>query len=210
MANSNDSKVEDHLMQEMLKPFDEQSLVDADLITQRMFGCSCRGILQRILDNPLRRDSGESAGDVAYQDGELMGFQAAIARRLYWNGKPLIGIVGSTLGMRPEASPVLLMHLMKKTMAPRVERKFFFANTSNLQSMKMNKMLGIDGEGPESCAFIRFAVTYWPRWLRLVLPEPSARVIGINEEEIDVFWRGYLATSSGLVSSRSGKEMVAL
>lgn len=195
-------------MTEALKPFTEDTLPDADAITRRMFGASCLSILKRILANPLRRTRHDSAGDVVYLDGRAMGFQATIARTLHFNGTPFVGIAGSTLAMHPEANPVSLMHLMKASIAPRSGGKMFYANTSNPTSMKMNRMLGVKGRGPDSCARIRFALTWWPSGFRWLAPPPKAkRMRKIDVAEMDDFWNRYLATSKGLVSSRTGDEL---
>ena len=191
------------------RAFAEHTLADARQVVSDMFSPEACPILDKMLANPLRKELGERvAGEIAYQDGCPMAFQGAVLRRLYLGHEPIIGIVGSTLCSRPETSPVLLMQLMKATIKPRGGGVLFFANTANVASMKMNRMLGVKGGGPVTCERIRFAVTWAPRFLRWACPKCKAKIYqGINQSEFDSFWRRYLAGNVGLVASRSAEEL---
>lgn len=190
-----------------LRPCDESTRDDVyDVVSDRFSPQDCR-LVDRYLKNPLRRFE-SSIGDVVYERGRAVGFQAAILRQLYLNGVPLRGVVGGMLGMMPNASPVLLLQLMKASIAPRGGSVVFYANTANPQSSKMNKLLGVKGTGPLSCAAIRFAITAFPRCLSFILPKPTSRRLSRdNVKQIDDFWSRYMSSCHGLVSSRSVEEL---
>lgn len=196
-------------MKTEFKPFDETTLRDAKSVVGAVFSPKVYPLLEKILANPLRRELGSSsAGDIAYQDGKPVAFQAAIVRRLYIGKEPIVGVVGSTLGALPETSPVMLMQLMKRTIAPRNGSVLFFANTANMTSMKMNRLLGVKGAGPSSCEKIRFTFAVSLPILRCFIPRPSAvRVDKIDKVQFGSFWARYLDSNKGLVASRSAAEI---
>ena len=176
-----------------------------DVIRDRFSEAACP-MADKYLSNPLGCPSG--AGDIAYENDIPVGFQAAILRRLYRRSRPILGIVGGMLAMKEKASPVLLMTLMKASIAPRDGSIFFFANTANETSMKMNRMLGVREMGPGTCERIRFAPVFWLRGVKWMLPEPHARrLMSFTPEVFDAFWEHYLASNKGLVSSRSATEL---
>lgn len=192
-----------------IKPFDESTFSDAKALTDDLFEPKPGNVLEKILSNPLRKEiSATSAGEIVYQDGKAVAFQAAIVRRLFIGKRPFIGIVGSTLCSRPETSPVLLMQLMKATIKSRYGSKLFFANTANIASMKMNRLLGVKGAGPRTCERIRFGVMWVPGFLKFLLPRPKAKAVSdIDEVFFDSLWERYLSGNKGLVSSRSAREL---
>ena len=174
-----------------------------------MFSPKECSLLDKMLGNPLRKEIGEaSAGEVVYQDNRPVAFQGAILRRLYLGQEPMVGIVGSTLAAKRDTSPVMLMRLMRATIAPRAVSRIFFANTANATSQKMNRLLGVKGIGPATCERIRVAFTYVPQWLSWLCPRPHARrLMSIDGKVFDDFWSRYLASNNGIVSSRSSKEL---
>lgn len=196
-------------MKTEIKAFDETTLADAKKVVSEMFSPAACPLLDKMLANPLRKELGVSAaGEIAYQDGEPVAFQGAILRRLFAGQEPIIGVVGSTLCSKPETSPVLLMNLMKATIKPRGGSELFFANTANPASMKMNRMLGIKGVGPETCARIRFDLTWAHPYLKSLCPRPrSKRVTSVDAETFNTFWGRYLAGNRGLVSSRTAEDL---
>lgn len=189
-----------------LRPYTEDTRQDAfAVISDRFSPKDCR-IAEKYLQNPLLSNGG--AGDVAYEHDKPVGFQAAIRRRLYLGKTQLIGVVGGMLAMQEKASPVLLVNLMKATVAPRDGSSFFYANTANITSMKMNRMLGVKGTGPATCERTRFAVVFVPWGFRWMCTRPHARrLYDIDPKIFDGFWNSYLATNKGLVSSRTSEEL---
>lgn len=196
-------------MKTEFKPFNETTLDDAKSVVGAAFSPVVYQLLEKILANPLRRELGNgSAGDIAYQNGKPVAFQAAIVRRLYIGKNPIIGVVGSTLGALPETSPVMLMQLMKRTIASRDGSVLFFANTANATSMKMNRLLGVKGMGPRTCEQIRFASIVSFPVLRNLCPRSSAvKLDKIDKEQFDIFWTKYLNDNKGVVASRSSAEL---
>lgn len=196
-------------MKTEIRPFEESTLSDAKKVTGDMFVLKVGAILDKMLDNPLRKTLGcVAAGEVAYQDDAPFAFQGAILRRLFIGQREICGVVGSTLASRPETSPVLLMKLMKSTIKPRGGSELFFGNTSNVTSMKMNRMLGVLGRGPASCEVSRFVPIVWPRFAKWLLPSPRCHVIeSFYPELFDSFWHEYISANAGLVSSRTAEEL---
>lgn len=192
-----------------IKSFDETTCADAKALTNALFDPKPGNVLDKILSNPLRRElSAESAGEIVYQDGRPVAFQAAIIRRLFVGQRSILGIVGSTLCSMSSTSPVLLMQLMKKTVKSRYGSELFFANTANVASMKMNRMLGVKGTGPFTCEQIRFGVIWVPKLLKRAVPSVGlSRLTTIDAKVFDAFWDKYRATNIGLVSSRSAEEL---
>ena len=219
-----------------LKPYTDETFSDACEVSFARFGECVRPQMERMLQNPLRRVCAE-AGDVAYENDVPVGFQGAILRKLYIGQKPFLGVVGGMLAMKEGASPVLLFQLMKKTCAPRGGSVFFFANTSNQQSMKLNQALGIKGQGPDSCACVRWRPVKvgnfldfclhgrLPSFLRTLgnfvgrlldllffrkLRAPATRSVRfstLDTAALDGFWKRYLSSHTGLVSSRTAEEL---
>lgn len=198
-----------HDMNTVIRAFDESTLADAKQVVSDMFSPKDCSLLDKMLANPLRKGIGESsAGEVVYQDGRPVAFQGAVLRRLYLGREPMVGIVGSTLCARRETSPILLMQLMKATIKARGGSTLFYANTSNVVSMKMNRMLGVKGVGPDTCARIRFTVVYVPPGLKWTCRRPHARRLpSIDAKMFNDFWTHYRETNEGIVSSRSAEEL---
>ena len=219
-----------------IKSFDETTLADAKSVCVEMYSSGVCPLLEKILRNPLRKEfNGSAAGEIVYQDGKPVAFQAAVLRKLYLGNRAFVGVVGSTLCSKPETSPVLLMKLMRETIKPRCDSVLFFANTAIPASAKMNRLLGVRGEVPQSCSKVRFAVFKWGSFINFVLKGrcPSfmvhvfdflgkpfqpwwayRRLTGLTssvdadiDEAYDQFWRSYLAKNSGLVVSRDGDAL---
>ena len=219
-----------------LRQFDESTLPDARKVGEEMYSENVFPVLDKILANPLRNEcDAQSAGDIAYQDGRPVAFQAAILRRLYLGQRPFMGIVGSTLCSKPETSPVLLMKLMKNTIKPRHGSVLFFANTAIPASAKMNRLLGVCGVSPVSCSNVNFVVYKYGSFLRFAIKRrlPGLVVRGLDafgsvlsvlnrrrplttfvakvesgiDDSFELFWRNYLENNSGLVASRSKEEV---
>lgn len=218
-----------------LKPYDEKTLDDALSIVDERFGESSCQQARLILRNPQRLVC-SSAGDVAYDENGPVGFQAAILRKGLVNGRTFHCVVGGMLAMKVDASPVLLVSLMKNTIKPRGESELFLANTSIPTSMKMNRLLGVNAQGCPSCGLVRFAVFKWgsfarfcmhgklPVWIAALgdyfglLFRPlfwrcqrsnstPLRLMAFQGEVFDRFWKDYTDTAEGVVLSRTAEEL---
>ena len=189
-----------------LQVFKEENKADAFAVIQARFSShSCRRA-EKYLQNPFLSSGG--AGDIAYMQGKPVGFQAAIRRKLFLGKEPLWGVVGGMLAMYESAPPVLLVNLMKASIASRDGSSFFYANTANFASMKMNRMLGVKGTGPSLCERIIFGIVYVPKWLKWICRRPHARRLSVIDAKVfDDFWNRYRETNDGLVSSRSAEEL---
>lgn len=216
-------------------PFTEETLDDALSIVRVRFGEGACSQARLLLRNPCRGLC-PSAGDIVYDANRPEGFQAAILRRGYIDNLPFIGVVGGMLAMHEGASPVLLLALMKKTIASRGGSILFFANTSIPVSMKMNRMLGVTGKGIPSCGVVRFAVVRLGSFVNFVLKGCLPGILvgfgnllgmlmvpffyrrsrsSTSGEELrefssglfDVFWARYLEGNDGVVLSRTTEEL---
>lgn len=222
----------------MLKPFTEDTLDDALSVVRNRFGETACDQARLILRNPMRSVC-PSAGDVSYEKDVPVGFQAAMLRRGLCGEHDFHCVIGGMLALKVGASPVSLVALMKNTIKPRGGSVLFLANTSIPTSMKMNRMLGVDGQGCPSCGLVRFAVLRWghfarfclhgklPRWLAelgdivgcLMLPffvrrqrtkTASAQMMLFEKKAFDRFWSEYAATNDGIVLSRTADELAWL
>ena len=212
-----------------LRPYVEETKSAALAVIARLFGERSCLQAEKILCNPLL-DPGEAAGDVVFYEDRAVGTQFAIKRRLYLGQAAFFGTIGGMLAMDKAVPAVLLVDLMKSTKGNRWNRKVYFANTAIPVSMKMNRLLGVKGEGVDSCGTVRFAVLKVGGFLNFALhgklPSFLIRVadcvssgIGrvlnrsveterqVNISEIDAFWSSYVAANEGVVSSRTGAEI---
>ena len=153
---------------EDIKSFDETTFDDAlAVVSDRFSEAACQQV-RKLLDNPMRRICHET-GDVAYEEGAPVAFQAAVPRRGYIQYKPFLGIAGGLLASKHGASPVSWIGLMEKTITPRHGSEVVFGNTAIPVSMKLNRLLGVDGEGCPSCGIVRFAVLRWGDFINFCL-----------------------------------------
>ena len=219
----------------MLKPFSEETIDDALSVVRDRFGEIACEQARLILRNPMRSFCA-SAGDVVYEKGTPVGFQAAILRRGLVEGQEFLCVVGGMLAMKKEVSPVSLVSLMKATIRPRGGSSLFLANTSIPTSMKMNRLLGVDGQGGASCGVVRFAILRLGQFVRFCLhgrlPRWTAyigdavgcclspfflrrqrtntvprQMMEFRAEEFNGFWGEYAASADGIVLSRTAEEL---
>lgn len=220
---------------EDIRPFDKTTLDDAlDVLRARFNESACKQAI-KLLSNPLLREVPDT-GDVAYENGRPVAFQAAVPRRVYIRDKPLLGIAGGLLASKKGMSPVLLLSLMEKTNAPRHGSVVVFGNTAIPVSMRLNKMLGVDGIGCPSCGEVRFAVFRWGRFANFCLhgrlptvlscimdafgwllrplfmrrkrsDTKGSRCEAFDPGKFGAFWSEYLETNNGVVLSRTAEEL---
>ncbi len=220
---------------EEIRPFDESNLDDAlDVVHNRFNESACQQV-RKLLSNPMLKTCPDT-GDVAYEDGQPVVFQAAVPRRGYLLNTPFLGIAGGLLASKRGVSPGLLISLMEKTNSPRHGSVIVFGNTAIPVSMKLNRMLGVDGVGCPSCGMARFAILRWGSFLdfclRGRLPSFLVRIIdwlgvlirpfffrrlrsntvglrmdAIDKKRFDMFWSKYMKKNDGVVLSRTAEEL---
>lgn len=216
--------------------FTEATMADAESVVRAAFDETAVPLLGKILANPLRSElpAGET-GDLVYFNGLPVGFEALLPRRLYLGQRPLLGMAGSTMGLKPGVSPLALLSLMKRNLTPRQGSVLWFANTANTTSVKMNRKLCVRGKGPTTWESSNYAIIHPLRFAWMVIKrkvfkcegcsrfgvaipvreEPILRahdievrrLTGISPQIFDGFWARYLASNTGLVSSRSSGEL---
>ena len=218
-----------------IRVFNEETLDDAlNVVRDRFDESACRQV-RKLLGNPMRRICPD-VGDVAYEEGRPVAFQAAVPRRGYVRDVPFLGIAGGLLAAKRGTSPVTVFNLMEKTNAPRHGSTVVFGNTAIPVSMKLNRMLGVDGVGCPSCGIVRFAVLRFGRFLNfcvhgrlppvlvhlidwsggVVRPfffrRERSQTIGsrlelFDAKQFDAFWSKYLKTNDGVALSRTAEEL---
>lgn len=218
-----------------IRCFDEETLDDVLVIVRDRFSESACQQVRKLLGNPMRRICPET-GDVAYEDGRAVVFQAAIPRRGYVRDKPFLGIANALLASKRGTSPVSLIELLESAAVPKHGTAVVFSNTAIPVSMKLGRMLGVDGEGCPSCGVVRFAVLRWGdfinfclhghmpsllvclcNWLGcLVRPlffrrqrskTAGVRLRAFDQKLFDEFWTEYLKQNDGVVLSRTAEEL---
>ncbi len=220
---------------EDIRPFDKTTLDDAlSIVGDRFNESACRQV-RKLLRNPMLKTCPDT-GDVAYEDGCPVVFQAAVPRRGYLLDKPFLGIAGGLLASKRGASPVSVFSLMEKTNAPRHGSVVVFGNTAIPVSMKLNRMLGVDGVGCPSCGVVQFAVLRFGRFLNFcahgrllpflvrvidwlgVLVRPfffrrershtvGSRLETFDAKQFDTFWSEYVKKNDGVALSRTAEEL---
>lgn len=220
---------------EDIRFFNEETLDDAlNVVRDRFDESACRQV-RKLLGNPMRRICPD-VGDVAYEEGRPVAFQAAVPRRGYVRDVSFLGIAGGLLAAKRGTSPVTVFNLMEKTNAPRHGSTVVFGNTAIPVSMKLNRMLGVDGVGCPSCGIVRFAVLRFGRFLNFCVhgrlppffvqlidwlggivrpfffrrarsPTVGSRLETFNAKQFDAFWSEYLKKNDGVVLSRTAEEL---
>ncbi len=220
---------------EDIRGFTEATLDDAlDVVRSRFDESACRQV-RKLLNNPIRRICPD-VGDIAYEEGKPVVFQAAVPRWGYVRDKPFLGIAGGLLASKRGASPVSVFSLMERTNAPRHGSELVFGNTAIPVSMKLNRLLGVDGVGCPSCGIVRFSVLRWGGFINFllhgrlpsflvhilnymgVLMRPlffrrqrsktvGARLNVFDKKRFDAFWADYLEKNDGVVLSRTAEEL---
>lgn len=219
-----------------VKPLTEETLRDAEEVVRSRFDESAIAILHKEMRNPLRKLCNE-VGDIAYEDGVPVCFQAAILRRLYLGQKEIIGVVGGLTCIKREASIEALIDVRAAANKERGNCILGFGNSQNAETAamarKMSKKVALPP--PESCTrFIWAAIrpfdcfVYFVRRKLIKASVPNwksfdttgiefskkvgayevRRVSSEYEVLFDSFQADYLSSNKGLFSSRSSEEMM--
>ena len=203
------------------------------VLVSEMFSPESFSIVEQAMKNPLLEQYPDvSLGEVAIKDGKPVAFRMAVLRRLYYGQKPILGVVGSTLCSKKGTPGALLLGLLRRNTASRGGSEIFFTNTSCAASGKLNRAVGVKGQGPDSSAVDHVAIVRLIPALAYLLrkalkrgvrqvPMPSvdkefstriadlvvSRAHDLGQSIMDAFWEKYLKGNKGLVCSRSGAEI---
>ena len=199
-----------------IESWTEENTDDFTKVAVRGFTPAVTELIRKILDNPLRRFA-RSCGDIAYEDERPVCIQAAILRQFVFRRKTQVCTVGGMLAMDPGASPTSLYGVMKRSLDARGGSAAFFSNTACRSSMKMNRLLGVRGKGPESCAIQRLQPIHWIRfaWYMILHVVFKKGNLGGSWQgarnafgsEFAEFWKRYQESCDGIYSSRTPEEL---
>lgn len=215
------------------KPLIDETLIDAEAVVKSRFPPVACDILRKEMRNPLRRICNE-VGDIAYNDGKPVCFQAFIARQMFFKDEKVFANVGGMTVLAPEAPVEALIDVKAAAVKNRIGNKIGFGNTLCKATEKMSRRHK-DLFGPEACCYWRFRVIrpldfLWycfsrkilkrpiPKWKLLDAKndEPFSRsgdfweirkMRQIAPDEFDGFWRRYVEKNEGLVCSRTAEEL---
>ena len=215
------------------KSFNELTLKAVTCLTDECFSPASRELLDKLLKNPLRKID-RDAGDLAIEGGKTLSFQAAIIRKILFNGHIYVAMTGGMLSSAPNTDPTVIYEVLERSMAIRGKGVFVFGNTACKATYRLHKLRGISGTGPDSCSNQRMQPINWFRFLWYMflhvifkkaslggpkmssLVRPFERRIGsgtvryipkLVKEEFDGFWEEYARGCKGLVSSRTAEEL---
>lgn len=216
------------------KPLTEEAIADVKPIVRERFGDAALGLFDKIMRNPLRRECLE-AGDIIYENGQAICFQAAILREVYYGGEHARGIVGGMTCLRAGASPEAMIDLRAASNKSRGGSRWGFGNSCNEKSAAIVRKLKTRHPGPDSCTRylwrairpLECALYYvrrkifkgaMPKWKSFgKLPDIAwdeecggvriRRVREATPEFFDALMTRYLKTNQGLVCSRTAEEI---
>ena len=137
------------------RPLDELNYDDAKSVVLDRFDEGAVCILNQVMRNPLRRICPD-AGDIVYDEGAPVCFQAVMLRRAYLKTKDVYGIVNGLTCLKKGAPAEAYIDLRLASRKSRGVSLFGFGNSANAESAyaasrvarKKSPTLFI---GPESC-----------------------------------------------------------
>ena len=210
----------------------EKTVSDAEAVVRDRFPESAVAILRKVMRNPARRLY-DGCGDIAYDDGRPICFQAFVLRRLAWCGDECWGHVGGMTVLASGAPVEALIDVRAASIHHQVEYRIGFGNTQCAATEKM-AVKAKATLGPESCCWYRYRPVRWldfiwycfsrkvlkrpiPNWSKFdsVGAKPFRRVDGSRVVErvmsfdarFDDFWSRYVQENEGLTCSRTVEEL---
>ena len=218
------------------KDFNTSTLVDAEKVACAAFGGGHMSrILRKILANPYAKEIGaNSFGDIAYIDGRPVAFQAIIPWRLYNGQVSFCAAVGSSLGVMPGTSPLVLLDLIQRPTSARLGSRLQFANTANLNTVRLTRFTNVTGRGGDSWKGYRYSIIHpirfmcylvWSKMIKRPYDKNAGYVLididfvnsrggieirrqtFIDKVAFDDFWSRYIKSNKGIVSSRTADEV---
>lgn len=217
-----------------VKPLTEATREDAKQVIRDRFDESACELLDMEMRNPLRSRCAE-AGDIAYDDGRPVCFQACILRRLYLGSEEVVGKVSGLTCVREGADVSALIDIRAAACKVRAGSRMGFGNSQNAETARIAHRAKNVVEGPESCTRVLwravrplecFAYFVRRKLLKARMPAWKSystlgsagfetkcgglevrRVMEVKPEFYDVLMKRYLETNEGLVCSRTAEEI---
>lgn len=134
-----------------VKPLIDETLPDAEQVVRARFAESTIDILHKVMRNPMRRVCAE-AGDIAYEDGRPVCFQACILRRLYLGQEEFIGKAGGMTSSVEGASEAAFIDVRLAANKVRMGSRMGFGNSCNQLSASLVPKSKKMHAGSESCS----------------------------------------------------------
>lgn len=215
-----------------VKPLIDETLPDAEQVVRSRFPASAIGILHKVMRNPMRKVCAE-AGDIAYEDGRPIAFQAFSGREMFFGREHVRGNVGGMTVICAGASVEAMIDIGAAARKNRIGHEMGFGNTQCAATEKM-AVKAKATLGPNSCCWYRYRPVRWLNFIwycfsRKVLKRPipdwpdfdAFRIRDFSvrfedgevqrllsfDERFDDFWSQYVATNQGLVCSRTVEEL---
>lgn len=137
------------------KGLTEKTYDDAKSVMLDRFDESALSVLDAVMKNPLRKIC-EDAGDIVYDNGVPVCFQACMLRRLYLGGKEVFGKVAGLTCLKNGAPPEAYLDVRAAAAKQRAGSVMGFGNSQNVESAFAAHRLAkkknpTTFEGPESC-----------------------------------------------------------
>ena len=137
------------------RPLVATTYEDAKAVILNRFGEGALSVLDAVMKNPMRKIC-EEAGDIVYDCGEPVCFQACMLRRLYFGRKEFVGKVGGLTCLKNGAPPEAYLDVRIAAKKPRAGSVIGFGNSQNAESAYAahrlaSKKKPTTFEGPESC-----------------------------------------------------------
>lgn len=217
-----------------VKPLIDETLPDAEQVVRARFPASAMDVLRMEMRNPMRKVCAE-AGDIAYDNGRPVCFQACILRRLYLKQEEIVGKVGGMTCIREDADVSALIDVRAAACQVRAGSRMGFGNSQNRESARIAHRAKNTVEGPESCTRYQWravrpleCLVYFVRRKLLKAEVPSwkdfstlgsagfetkcggltiQRIMEVKPDFYDVLMKRYLETNKGLVCSRTAEEI---
>lgn len=115
------------------KGLTEKTYDDAKTVVLDRFGTNALSVLDAVMNNPMRKIC-EDAGDIVYDNGEPVCFQACMLRRLCLGVKELFGKVAGLTCLKNGAPPEAYIDVRIAANKPRAGYLIGFGNSQNAES----------------------------------------------------------------------------
>lgn len=137
------------------KGLTEKTYDDAKAVVLDRFDESALSVLDTVMKNPMRKTC-EEVGDIVYDNGVPVCFQACMLRRMYLGGKELVGKVAGLTCLKKDAAPEAYLDVRLAAKKPRAGSVIGFGNSQNAESSYAAHRLAMKKnpttfEGPDPC-----------------------------------------------------------
>lgn len=185
------------------------------LYDERFTPSSNEDVVNVIMANPMRSVKHET-GCIAYRNGDVVAIQGILPRRAFWGRKELLVANVAVMAVRKDTDRGFLTGFLRDAVEG-FGADLVFGNSAIAGSRKrLVAAVGIK-DGPQSCAMLRemdLRSGETRFWRKLRGLKRRMGLIGRcecptlpSDAEFDLFWQTYLEGNSGLVSSRTAREL---